>query len=233
MSYYAGQLAERVRLETPQSPGHVLFQFQGIGGLPTIARWVNVARKYHTVSGSLLSIRYASGLYVENRFNNVISAAETFHRLRFSNEIMPQEEFKQFRRQLIRAVPAEHRSWLGNQLQYSNEPRLRNRLDEMVAYSGPAFANLYSDVKKWAAVIAGSRNRLTHHDEERKVDFQPGDLVFLTESVFALVMLCLFRECDMDNVSLADAISENASMGFLRGKLAELIPRLHEQIDQR
>ncbi len=233
MSYYAGQLAERVRLDTPQSPGHVLFQFQGIGGMPTVARWVSVARRYHTVSGSLLSIRYASGLYVENRFNNVISAAETFHRLRFSNEVMPQEEFKQFRRQLIKAVPAEHRNWLGNQLQYSNEPRLRNRLDEMVAHSGQAFANLYSDGKKWAAVITGARNRLTHHDEERKVVFQPGDLVFLTESVFALVMLCLFRECEMDHASLAAAISENGSMRFLQGKLAEIVPRLHEQIEQR
>ena len=64
MNYYAGQLAERVRLRAPQSAGKVLFQFNDIGGLPTIAQWVKVAREYHTVSGSLLSIRYAAGLYV-------------------------------------------------------------------------------------------------------------------------------------------------------------------------
>ncbi len=68
LSYYAPQLAERVRLDKPQAPGHVLFEYQSIGGLPTIARWLAVAHTYDIVLGWLLSIRYASGLYVQNRF---------------------------------------------------------------------------------------------------------------------------------------------------------------------
>jgi hypothetical protein len=232
MKYYAGQLAEQVRLDAPQSAGRILFPFSEIGGLPTIARWVKVARKYQTVTGSLLSIRYAAGLYVENRFNNVISAAESFHRLRFSNEIRPKDEFKLFVRALTRAVPQEHRNWLGNQLQYSNEPRLRNRLSEMAAYVGEGFAALSDDADAWATVVTESRNRLTHHDKDRAINFESGDLYFLTESVFALVMLCLFRECEMDDKALA-AIAESGNMRFLRGKLAETIPRLHEQVAKK
>jgi hypothetical protein len=230
MNYYAGQIAEKVRLDSPQSPGHVLFQFSAIGGLATIARWVKVAREYHTVLGSLLSIRYAAGLYVENRFNNVISAAESFHRLRFPNEVMPEDEFKAFRRTLVTAVPKEHRNWLGSQLQYSNEPRLRHRLSEMATYAGEAFVILYAEAEPWVTVVTEARNRLTHHDKERALNFQPGDLYFLTEAVFVLVMLCLFRECNVDAQALA-AIGESGSIQFLGNKLTEIIPRLTEQIE--
>lgn len=232
MSFYAGQLAEKVRLGEPQSPGHVLFQFQDIGGLPTIARWIKVARQYKTVLGSLLSIRYASGLYVENRFHNVVSAAETFHRLRFSNEVMPKHDFKQFCRGLIRAVPKEHRNWLGNQLQYSNEPRLRHRLAEMVGHAGESFRTIYAESDAWVTVVTESRNRLVHHDEEQVIDFQPGDLYFLTESIFALVMLCLFRECEVPDDVLA-AVGDSSSIHFLRGKFAEIIPRISAQVTKR
>lgn len=229
MTYYAGQLAEQVRLDEPQSPMRILFQFPDIGGLSTMAQWIKVVREYQTVIGSLLSIRYAAGLYVENRFNNVISAAESFHRMRFSNEVIPEEEFKEFRCSLIRAVPKEHRNWLGNQLQYSNEPRLRNRLTEMVGYAGEAFAAVPHDSNAWVTVITESRNRLTHHDKERAIDFQPGDLYFLTESLFTLVMLCLLRECGMSDQTLG-TIATNSSIVFLRGKLGEIVPRLHAQV---
>lgn len=229
MTYYAGQLAERVRLEVPQSPARVLFQFSDIGGLPTMAQWLKIAREYRTVVGSLLSIRYAAGLYVENRFNNVVSAAESFHRLSFSNEVMPEEEFKEFRRSLIKAVPKEYRNWLGNQLQYTNEPRLRHRLVEMVDHTGEAFASIYNEPDAWVTVVTESRNRLTHHDQEREVDFQSGDLYFLTESLFTLVMLCLLRECGMSGETLV-AIGANGSIRFLHSKLAEIIPRLYAQV---
>jgi len=57
-------------------------------------------------------------------------------------------------------------------------------------------------------------------------------LYFLTESVFALVMLCLFRECDMDDKALT-AIAGSDSIRFLRSKLTEVIPRLHEQVKRK
>lgn len=232
MKFYAGQLAESVRLEGPQSSGRILFPFAAIGGLPTIARWVGTARKYQPVVGSLLSIRYAAGLFAENRFNNVISAAESFSRLRFSNEIQPKEEYKAFVRELVQVVPKEHRGWLNNQLQFSNEPRLKKRLSEMAIYAAEAFTAVYDAPDAWVAVVTESRNRLTHYDEERTIDFKSGDLHFLTESIFTLVMLCLFRECEMDGKALA-AIAEAASTRFLQDKLTEIIPRLHEQVKRK
>jgi ApeA N-terminal domain 1 len=161
MKYYAGQLAERVRLDAPQSAGRILFELSDIGGLPTIARWVSIAREYHIVVGSLLSIRYASGLYIENRFNNVISAAETFHRARFLNQVRPKAEFRRFCRELVAAVPQESQEWLRAQIQHANEPRLRDRLTEMAAYAGDAFAAVYDEPEPWVRVVTEIDLRIT------------------------------------------------------------------------
>lgn len=229
MTYYAGQLAERVRLDAPQASQKVLFQFNDIGGLSTIAKWIMVARDYRTVLGSLLSIRYSAGLYVENRFNNVISAAESLHRLRFPNEVMPEDKFQQIINEILSDVRKSRQRWLKYKLKYTNEPRLWDRLDALVKYGGTAFAALYDDPEPWITVVTESRNRLTHHDKDRAIDFQSGDLPFLTESVFVLVMLCMFKECEVGDDVLT-AIGQNGSIQFLRAKLVEIVPRLHAQV---
>jgi ApeA N-terminal domain 1 len=232
LSYCAPQLAERVRLDKPQSPGHVLFQYEDIGGLATIARWLVVARTYDVVLGWLLSIRYASGMYVQNRFYNMVSAAESFHRLRFPNEVRSQKDFDQFIQELIEAVPEKHREWLGMQLQYSNEPRLRRRLRGLARYAGPVFTSVCGKRDRWITVIVEARNRMTHHDKERQIAFKEGDLYFLAESVYLLVMLCLLRECGVNEDVLAD-VGDSMSVRFLHRNLAEIIPRLYPQVMRR
>jgi hypothetical protein len=229
LSYYASQVAERARLEKPQPPGHILFKYQDIGGLTTIARWLMVARRYDIVLGWLLSIRYASGLYAENRFHNVVSAAESFHRLRFPEGLMPEADFQALISELVAAVPEQHREWLGRQLQYSNEPRLRKRLSQLARYAGPVFTSVCGKRDRWITLVVEVRNRLTHHDENRPVSFEDGDLYFLAESVYMLVMLCLFRECGVaDDVIVG--VGDSMGMQLLRRKLAGIIPRLRTQV---
>jgi hypothetical protein len=229
LSYYASQLAERVRLDKPQSSGHVLFGYQEIGGLATIARWLLVARTYDIVLGWLLSIRYAAGLYVQNRFHNVVSAAESFHRLWRPGGLMPEEEFQAFIDGLVEAVSEEHREWLAGQLQYSNEPRLRKRLSQLARYAGPVFTSIVGKRDRWITLVVALRNRLTHHDKDRPINFEDGDLYFLAESVYMLVMLCLFRECGVADDVIAD-VGDSMSAQFLRQKLAGVVPRLLTQV---
>ncbi len=232
MNYYAGQIAERVRLKEPQRPDRVMFQFEAIGGLPTMARWIGLARTYAVVVDSLLSIRYSAGLYAQNRFSNVISAAESFHRLRFVNETMPQAKFDQRLDEMISQVGKKSRqNWLRMKLRYANEPSLADRLKEMIGYAGSAFATLCTDPESWATVVTESRNRLTHHDKERQIEFASGDLYFLAESIFMLVMLCLFRECEVAAETL-EAIGETAGVQFLKSKLDEITARLNEQVEK-
>jgi hypothetical protein len=102
----------------------------------------------------------------------------------------------------------------------------------MVSYAGEAFSALGVEPDLWVAVVAQSRNRLTHHDKRRVIKFEPGDAYFLAESVFVLVMLCLLRECEVDAKTLAN-VRENPNMQFLCGQASGNHPSLARTVEDQ
>jgi hypothetical protein len=71
--------------------------FGQLGGPPAVARWLNIAQRYWRALGLLLSARSSRPLYVENRFLNVVSGAETFHRLAIGGASLPAERFEELK----------------------------------------------------------------------------------------------------------------------------------------
>lgn len=230
---FIANAAEQMRQEKPQQPERMFFMFDHIGGLKTLGRWVDVSRRYRIVLGSLLTIRYSARLYEENRYSNVISAAETFHRLRFPNYIMPATDFKSYRRKLVKvvklAVGRKAADWLMSQLLYSNEPRLRQRLEVMASYAGDGFTAIVGDVHVWSAVVVMLRNRLTHHDAGRDIKGALEDLHFLTDSIYLLVMMCLLRECRVPD-DVLENIQNSERIKFLCRNIAQTLEQHHEYI---
>ncbi|QNT95792.1 hypothetical protein HEP81_05540 [Streptomyces griseofuscus] len=228
LTLYAANMAEHVRQGDHQSVAKILFPFDEIGGIETTARWLGVSRRYRAVLGGLLTIKYAVRLYEENQYSNVITAAESFHRLRFANEIIPKVEAKARRRKIVRmvrhAIGRQTAEWLNNQLLFSNEPRLRQRLHELTEYAGNHFGDVVGPIDQWVSVVSGIRNRLTHHDENQPLDRRPGDVYFLTQSVYVLVMLCLLRECGVEADSFA-RFEKSPAIRFLSEKVSEIVPR--------
>lgn len=217
------------RAEQPQASDNLLFSFDQIGGLATVARWLDLGRRMRPVLGALLSIRYASRMYEENRYQNVLSAAESLHRLRYPNIIDDVGTFNSKRRTIIRATAPEYRSWLGQQLQFSNEPRLKHRLRDLAADAGPGFQAVVGDLDNWCEVVAGVRNRLVHSNEEEGIAVEAGDIYYLTDSVYLLVALVLLRSCGVDDSTLASS-AENRRIAFLAGLLPHVVDRLFAQL---
>ena len=207
----------------------MFFTFDQIGGINTVAKWITISRQYRVVLGFLLTVMYSTRLYEENRYSNVISAAESYHRMRFPNEVKPKSEFRSYRRKLVKAVRIgvgpSAANWVGDQLLYSNEPRLRIRLSELANHAGSAFTALIGDIEVWASVVTMARNRLTHHDEHQPFERRRGDLLFLADSLYVLVMLCMFKECEVPDDVLIN-IQGNRRIQFIHEKLEEIIPRL-------
>lgn len=154
--------AEHVRQPKPTGTA-MFFGFDQLGGIGTAARWLAISRQYRLVLRLLLSIRYSQRLYEENRFANVISAAETFHRIRFPNEVLPAAEFKSNKRRIAKAAKTalgtSARDWVNSQLEHSNEPRLRQRLTIVAGYCGQSFAEFVGDVALWTSIVTLLRNR--------------------------------------------------------------------------
>jgi hypothetical protein len=180
--------------ETPRQPNQMLFTFDQFGGLEAVGNWLTVAERYRAVLNSLLSSRYGIPVFEENRFQNFVQAAETFHRIRFPNFLRPKSEYTSLKRNLVKQVPRQWRNWLNDQLQYSNEPRFVNRLIDLSDLAGAPFATLVGDMERWVNSIKRLRNSLVHYQGERPVISDGERIHFLAESVFYLVVLCLMRE---------------------------------------
>jgi hypothetical protein len=226
---YWANAAEHVRQAKPRPDNLIFFFFDQMGGVKAVSRWVSVSRTYRAVLGSLLTIRYSQRLYQENRYSNVVSAAETLHRMLFLNEIMSTADFKSYRRKLTRvirkAVSPKAADWLTSQLQFSNEPRLRGRLLELANAAGANFTDFVGDVETWASVVALVRNRLTHHDETQRIEYSPSDLDALTESIYVLTMLSLLRECEVSDAVLS-GFQKSRRIAGVRRELYDVVPRL-------
>ncbi len=200
----------------------MFFPYEQLGGLSVVGRWIAVSRTYRPVLGALLTIRYSARIYVENRYLNVMAAAETFHRMRFANEVMPKAQYRALRRKIVKSIKfmlgSKIADWLHNQLLYANEPRLRARLVELADYAGEAFSWLVGDTAEWAHIVTKARNRMTHHDQQQDVGMSYTGMYVLADSVYVLVMLCLLRECDPSTDAL------------LQIRNAQRIVRLRQQL---
>lgn len=235
--YYANAV-ERVRREQPRRANDILLPFEKVGGIDTIGKWIGISRQYRIIVGYLLSLRYSMRLPEENRFTNAISAAETYHRLSpgFPNVIRPKAEYKSYRRKIVKAVSkvvgANAGNWVGDKLNFANEPRLVDRLIGLANHAGTNFAAVVGDVAAWASVVTTARNRLTHQDESQPFERDIGDLTALAESLYILMLICVFKECDVTDEALAN-IPSTPRVRFLAGEVQSIVTRLSKYSTRR
>lgn len=123
-------------------PATMLFTFDDIGGLEGVAQWLNVARRFSPVVGTLLAHQYLPTIHVENRFLNSVVALEALERIR------TQKQDLDFRTALRHA--AEYTGTIGSDLvgsveQWANEVRdvrVRNVVHRGL-YEDIDFARMY------------------------------------------------------------------------------------------
>ena len=106
--------------------------------------------------------------------------------------------------------------------------RLSHRLTELAGYAGEGFSALVNDVHDWTRVTVRLRNRMIHYDPKRPPTHNAVDLGDITDSLFVLVMLVLFRECELPD-DIFDNLTRSPRLALLHDRLAEVIPRLAKE----
>ncbi|WP_329616549.1 hypothetical protein OG244_28900 [Streptomyces brevispora] len=193
---------------------------KGIGGLAAVAGWMGFMRDRRVLTGLLLSPIYGQ-MYVDNQFFNRVSAAETLHRMEFSNELRPADEYKNFRKMLVRYVPKNYRGWLSQQIVYSNEPRLRDRLGELAEFADIG-SLIGCDARRWARTITEARNRMVHHDKGKGGGGSSAELYWLGESLKIVVLASLAKFSDFAEGAQAH-LREAEDVVFMAGKVRQII----------
>ncbi|WP_371661327.1 HEPN domain-containing protein [Streptomyces sp. NBC_00280] len=185
----------------PTQQHRMLFTYDEIGGIATIAKWLDTAPRFRRALNSFVSVWRAKQMFAENRFLNVTFAAEAFHRITQGGAYMEDREFQELLQSYIASTPEEHHAWLLGRIAYGNDLPLVKRLRQLASRSAPVTRSLIKNKGQWAHLLAQVRNELTHVGEGSR-SFGGSELIFLTESVISVVRVCMLLECGVESESL-------------------------------
>jgi hypothetical protein len=178
----------------PRHEHQMLLTYKELGGISTIARWLDATETLKHALSQLMSVRHVDQMFAENRFLNVTSAAEAYHRIVHGDTYMPQAEFGELLDVYIRNTPEQHRKWLHGKLDYANDAPLAKRLRKLAAQAGNITKTIVGDRDRWSYTVAQARNSLTHLNNRQNTSSAP-DLAYLAESAYAVVRACMLLEC--------------------------------------
>jgi hypothetical protein len=227
-------IALPIRYVDPQErqPRHwhqMLLSFEELGGIDAIGRWLDASQRFQRALNSFMSIKHAKQMFAENRFLNVTFAAEAIHRIITQRApYMDEATFNGLLGAYLEHTPEEHRDWLRGRIEHGNEPPLRKRLLELATRAGAATRPLIGDKGPWAYTLTQVRNELTHLATDSRV-FKGADLVFLTESVYAVVRICMLVECGVSPETLVKKAS-SSPVAWYRDRLKGALENVRVQL---
>ena len=173
----------------PLNQAHVLFTLDQMGGLPMLARWIEVASTYRGPLARVMATIYSPDMYVSDRVMNCAAAVERYDKQR--NGTAPPTPRKggiSFREQVIRCA----------------------------TYAGPEFQDLIGDVEAWGTTLKSHRTEVAHHLEMG--EDAPSDAFGVAKAARWMFLLCLFRDCGMPQV-VFDGVAQSGDWRWLRSRL--------------
>lgn len=146
------------------SYGNIASRFEEILNL-----WFSISKEFEPSLNMYFATRYNTKMYIEHTFLTLIMALEAYHRRRFGNSEVSEEEHKKRINDILKSAPNEYREWLKEKLRYSNEPSLRKRLKELFeSYKDILEDLLQTDESRFTNDLVNTRNYLVHFDEGRR-----------------------------------------------------------------
>jgi hypothetical protein len=125
-------------------------------------------------------------------------------------------------------TPEEHQEWLRGRIEHGNEPPLGKRLRQLARRAGAATRPLIGKRDRWAYMLSQVRNELTHIGPDSK-EFHGEDLLLLTESVYAVVRICMLLECGVSHEMLTSK-ANSSSITWYGERLKGSMERIRSQL---
>lgn len=174
-----------------------------------LSGWLQISRELRAFIEVYFGDRYHPAKYRRSRLLTLMLALEGLHRSIYPNTLRPKAEFHAFVKGLVAAVPEQHQQWLREQLAYSNEPRLRDRILQLAQQFEPVFAPLVGgDLAVFAAFAANARNDTVHASGRRKVATDE-ELYWLVQKLEFLCEIFLVSRLGFTNAELVPLFERN------------------------
>jgi len=160
-----------------------------------LRNWFKKAERLEPIYELYFVSVYGRQMYQEQKFLCLIQALESYHRRMVNNRELPEKDHNKRIEEIMCHVPSEYQEWLERKLDYSNEPTLRRRLDELLNRFPTTASSLIENTGAFVSEVCKTRNYLTHYDPKLKDAVAKGNaLDRITWQLTALVEMCLLEE---------------------------------------
>jgi len=197
--------------EETKDPYRFLFVYEDISknGEIFFNKWFKNVEDYSQVVKLLLEYNSQPKYIHENKFLNLARAIETFHRRRRNNFTLAKKEHQQRIKEILASVPQSHQNFLKDRLQFSNEPSLHLRLQELLKdFDNDFLRKFIPDGEDFIKDFKNNRNYYTHFDEKlKKKSFKGKELHNLSEKVKLLLIFCLLTDLGFKISDIVDFLS--------------------------
>lgn len=206
--------------QRPLNPASLLFRLSDIEPRfqEHLSRWFASVKRYDSACNLLFSHIRAPAPFSETNFLTVAQAAEVYHRRGpFGNEVAPTADHAARIAEILGSASTGLRGWLKQALQFSNEKRLNDRLNELVNEIAVMLpAGFFGPPRTFARRVTDTRHYLTHWAPARKASAADGvEMVELTEKLEVLVQVALLRELGFDVETCRRLLEANQRIGDL------------------
>jgi Apea-like HEPN/ApeA N-terminal domain 1 len=213
--FYAVPHNPEQRLQ-PVNRWELLFDYPQVRDrLPEVlSRWLAHQDTYEPVFGLYFGTLYQQASYREQRFLAYAQAIETYDRLKRPGEkIRDAEEHRALIREIVDAVPEQHRAWLKQELAWSNDLKLSQRIEYVLSACPNVTGRIVGDggVDRFVQAVKWTRNYYTHYDPagKAKAATEPRDMHRLTVQLRAVLetafLVDLGFDCEAIEAALARA----------------------------
>jgi len=163
-----------------------------------ISNWFEKSNLLKPTVDIFISIFYQSNIYIDNVFLNLMHAIESFHRRRYGGQYIPEQEYRQYLKQIILpvAMPSELKESLRKRLEYGNEYSLRKRFKKLFEILKSELRILItSNTDSFIKSVLDTRNFLTHYDKKLEEKCLRGaDLYYTNQRLALLLTIVLLKE---------------------------------------
>jgi hypothetical protein len=102
--------------------------------------------------------------FEEARFVTIVQALESYHRRVLNEPVQPPNVWKARRDSIVDAVADADKKWVKQQLAFSNQQTLKDRLAVLVAKTSSLTSVLIPDTALFIGRVRDTRNYYTHYD---------------------------------------------------------------------
>lgn len=151
----------------------------------------------------------------ELHFLSLVQALESYHRRTRKNDVINESEHKRRIKSIIDFAPKEHKYWLKERLNFSNEPTLKQRTDELTHDDDDywIFFRGKNEREKFLTDIKNTRNYFIHYDKRLKNKALNGEELYLAcDYLKKIIEYHLLKEIGFSSESIRPKIVKQVNL---------------------